>query len=1057
MQTYLLLLMPMLLLCAPFFIDVHADSSPYLYVSAESQTFENHFAGSMVVEVRVFDPDLTSTSEPLGMPYVTVDGNRLQMVQSSSGDWYAYFANAQSAMTADQIAFDSGIEGQGLDFGVLCGSGTDAGVFGLSFSDTEGFFIPRYAGIEGFTNGLSSASECTGSGGASGSENINNVVRKPPRINENSAVPTGQVGLMADAWPVVQLYSLSNDVTINYESSIGTQRVELQYDDIPGISSAVDRDMHPLGAEVFVFVSDMQLNQDPTDKDSWTFNVDSSPMVFYQAFDDSGNDGGANGGAGLVDLAPFLGRLGFADNGFMEIDLGNVLELKPNKIQPSEHVSDGTDTFDSIITIVEDQDSSGMFVNYGSDKISNLGVPDSALRNRAGYIQYNDDTVTVFVGSSTASISSSTLPVDVMIEDLKPGTKSRVILFDADQNINTSLRDDLLISRDTAFIPTIVVGSPLTLEDAKDIRLYGSSDDPTILGKPVPSSVPDPFSARLYLDTPKVTNQVFEKMSLNLGFSADSLNTLFAVLSSGESGSGWLNFDLRSFEQLGITDFSQTRISLHFGSLLDPNPIDVVSPGDLSSPRQLLLLDPSIIEQLSSRSGQVFAVIDFGSSAHGRINNELSSQPIVMDFFSFGSTRSDVISNSVYRLELKEDPNEQGRFTGSVGYVVMDRAGLGAEMIADVIIPFDDEVVVVASASNSQIIINYHDLASVTATILSSGFNTMTHSGQVSYSSSLRFGSTVTIQLDDPDLNISGDKIDVYRVIDDPTSSSVDTVGGVSGNILLEVKIKDIRYQRCVVNGVAHGGLASTGFVLTETGASTGVFEGTFKMPSLICDETRSKLISPGGGSIDVIYYDARDSSGNQNIFSLKRQGSLSMSPTLSTDSVHLTDSNPISEVVLSGSVGGSDGVGGLLNIKVTNPDRTVTDVQLQTTANGSYRSVITITTSSLPGQYVMDISYKGLDIQTLTLDVTSEVIPDWAHEKSLKWLLGAAPVGEFVDVLLHMIAMGLIDAPDKQTLVPVVPNWVKTTAGLWVGGDISDAEFIQSIQYLIDNEIIRV
>ena len=94
---------------------------------------------------------------------------------------------------------------------------------------------------------------------------------------------------------------------------------------------------------MFVFVSDMQLNQDPTDRDSWTFQVDSSPMVFYQAFDYKGGNG-ANGTDGLTNLFPFLARLGFEDNGFMEIDLGQVLELKPNGIQPSEFVSDETDS-----------------------------------------------------------------------------------------------------------------------------------------------------------------------------------------------------------------------------------------------------------------------------------------------------------------------------------------------------------------------------------------------------------------------------------------------------------------------------------------------------------------------------------------------------------------------------------------------------------------------------------------------------------------------------------------------------------------------------------------
>ena len=118
-------------------------------------------------------------------------------------------------------------------------------------------------------------------------------------------------------------------------------------------------------------------------------------------------------------------------------------------------------------------------------------------------------------------------------------------------------------------------------------------------------------------------------------------------------------------------------------------------------------------------------------------------------------------------------------------------------------------------------------------------------------------------------LNQNHDTIETYHVINDPNSPNVDTVGTIGGDILLEIKIKDIRYQRCTINGVIHGGLGATGFVLIETGPDTGIFEGTFKMPSQICNKDGTKLISPAGGSIDAKYYDFRDSSGNENIFSL--------------------------------------------------------------------------------------------------------------------------------------------------------------------------------------------
>lgn len=131
---------------------------------------------------------------------------------------------------------------------------------------------------------------------------------------------------------------------------------------------------------------------------------------------------------------------------------------------------------------------------------------------------------------------------------------------------------------------------------------------------------------------------------------------------------------------------------------------------------------------------------------------------------------------------------------------------------------------------------------------------------------SYRFGQPVTVTLIDPDLNLNSDVVDIYLVVNNPNSPFVDTVGSNSGGILLEIRIKDIRYQRCILNGIEHGGLASTGFTLIETGSSTGIFEGIFKVPTKICNKSGTELISSAGGSISIRYHDFRDSFGQPNI-----------------------------------------------------------------------------------------------------------------------------------------------------------------------------------------------
>ena len=74
-------------------IEVEASSNPNLFVSAENPQFDNHFSGSMVIEVVVIDPNLSDTGEGKGEPDVTINGKSLRMVQATDGSWYAYFAN----------------------------------------------------------------------------------------------------------------------------------------------------------------------------------------------------------------------------------------------------------------------------------------------------------------------------------------------------------------------------------------------------------------------------------------------------------------------------------------------------------------------------------------------------------------------------------------------------------------------------------------------------------------------------------------------------------------------------------------------------------------------------------------------------------------------------------------------------------------------------------------------------------------------------------------------------------------------------------------------------
>ena len=112
-----------------------------LFVSAENSLFDNSFAGPMVIEIVVNDPDLKDVDSLESEPDVTVNGQDIQMVQATDGNWYAYFAERTMAFNADGMV-PAGSEGESLDFGVLCPASVNDGTgTGTSYSDTDGVYF----------------------------------------------------------------------------------------------------------------------------------------------------------------------------------------------------------------------------------------------------------------------------------------------------------------------------------------------------------------------------------------------------------------------------------------------------------------------------------------------------------------------------------------------------------------------------------------------------------------------------------------------------------------------------------------------------------------------------------------------------------------------------------------------------------------------------------------------------------------------------------------------------------------------------------------------------
>ncbi len=870
LNKILIILLAFSLIVPPMsFPNVKAYSDhPNLFVSAENSVFANHISGPMVTEV-IVQEDNTQLDQAMGQPNVSINGRHLQMAQGSDGSWYAFFANTDSAKQADQAAL-SGSSGQSIDFGVFCSSSTPSSVLGVDVSQTDGVAIPDSAGLSGTTQGTAGFNSCSGTPATPSSQN--NVVRNSPSLNSNPQVPSGQIGINPNVWPLIQLFTLSSDVHIEYDRSTGTQSVDLVYSDIPNISISLDRIGYPSSADVFATINDAELSIDPTSQDSWTFNVGSNSAVFYQAFAESGISAS---GPGIVNLMPYLSSLGFKDNGKLSMDTSDVVNLKTNSVQTSMSLNG---VYNKLVTFVETGPHTGIFESSFAG-VSTIGILPNAPRSHSGSITYNLQSASIVSGTSTASLN-----VGSSQSQFGPGQKETITLVDNDQNINSNMADQLDVFRSSAKIPTLKIGNPITLSSSSDVIFYNNSNSIS-----VPSTVFDANSLRLIIDTRSQSMPNFQKITLNLGVSAQSLKNLLIDTSQPNSkGTNWVNYDLRSFQQqLGINSFSSTSMTLYFGSV-GSSPITIVTPGEITSGNGLLQISDTTVASINAISSNLPVFLEINFNTLGNIQNPDNTQPIVFDLFSFGNNNNQQVNNAIYRAELQETSANSGTFSGTIQYAVINQLNQFDPNLIKGLQTFGNNIKFLVNTELTDAnAIHFSILGtqSGTSTTVTSQHDIPTNTGTVTLdSSNYRIGSDVTITVNDPDLVTDANTVVSYTSVNDPGSVSDDTVGDNNGNILLEVWIKGFRFQHCTVNGVSYGGLDATGFTLTETGPGTGVFKGVFKMPSWICSEDKTTLISPVGGSVQAWYHDFRDAYGRSVIASSTVAVSTKTQPTTTTN-----------------------------------------------------------------------------------------------------------------------------------------------------------------------------
>ncbi len=91
----------------------------------------------------------------------------------------------------------------------------------------------------------------------------------------------------------------------------------------------------------------------------------------------------------------------------------------------------------------------------------------------------------------------------------------------------------------------------------------------------------------------------------------------------------------------------------------------------------------------------------------------------------------------------------------------------------------------------------------------------------------------------------------------------------------------------------------------------------------------------------------------------------------------------------------------------------------------------------------------------------TDAEIPDWIKSNAGWWADGQIDDNSFVQGIQFLIKEGLMKIPaTEQGSVSQdnqIPDWIKSNAGWWADGQIDDNSFVQGIQFLIKEGLMKI
>jgi hypothetical protein len=825
-----------MVIAAPSMVP-EAMAAGQLYVSAENALFGNTFGGAQIVEVVVIDPQRQRTDIEAGEPVIRIDNNILRMAQASDGNWYGYFGELLAVRKADTAD-------NNLDFGTATAVGVVANTTG-----------PVYSAMGQGGGVLNDAPKYLSNHTATSL--LNGQIGLDVGGDRLMGANGGSLALFADEWPLIQTFDFSQgEFEVIFEKAGADEVVVLDYnnadlDDFSGIT--LDRSSATQGADIHLTITDNQLNIDPTAEDKVIFYVGTNAGT-----DDYRGVSFTNGTWAFILDSVYKGyNNDFGDNGILKINnntnsAANVV-LNTTRTTADDIGAPGG----GFLLFWETSENSGVFVNTDNNDKSNVAVAEDAKRGTTATFDYNDSAQSFVVANDFGVIDMDETSVG---GEWNSGETLAVTLYDQDLNKNTASDEDMTIVA-TAIVPAMIIGSPIVL-----------GNDTTIESRVNPLGVDNGnwTSVNSFNHVANVTNASDDG---NPGITINSTTTVHELRNAvGNATYAFINYDITSLLDASgtATANAPTAVGITDGS------VAMMTSTTLTATSGMVEIIGLVAESATVNEDRRIVYNFTGYTAD--TEDITVGSLFYVDIFTFGTPAATlgtadtndtgaIANNAIYRMLLEETGDNTAEFVGEIDYVMINQLNYDVQATYEALVPTSDTIIILVHedlTDEDSPRLNYLDLgADGVSTQIADQVEAPTHDGVVSFDlDNYKIADTVVVTLDDQDMNTNSDLIDVYV-----TSTTDDYVGDGSGTQVLDITFND-QYWTAAASGKTDGspdnGLAATGFTLVETDLDSGVFVGSFQVPSTYYDAGTTTTITTTGTDIEVNYQDFRNASGEQ-------------------------------------------------------------------------------------------------------------------------------------------------------------------------------------------------